>query len=102
MMIQLEQIREALHQVMDPELPRNIVDLGMVQDLTFQAGVVSFTVALTTMACPLKSRIADDARRNGQHARTLSRPAASTVGGGGSGGQTTKTDPPTRLHVQLA
>ena len=62
MMIQLEQIREALRQVMDPELQRNIVDLGMVQDLTFQDGVVSFTLALTTMACPLRGQIQQEAR----------------------------------------
>jgi Mrp family chromosome partitioning ATPase len=54
---------EALNQVMDPELNRSIVDLGMVHDLTLEDGVVSFTLALTTMACPLRGRIQEDARQ---------------------------------------
>jgi Mrp family chromosome partitioning ATPase len=54
--------REMLKQVMDPELNRNIVDLGMVHDLAYEDGVVSFTLALTTMACPLRGRIQQDAR----------------------------------------
>ena len=56
-------IRQTLEQVMDPELDRSIVDLGMVQDLTFEGGVVSFTLALTTIACPMKAQMQDDARQ---------------------------------------
>ena len=56
-------IWEALRKVMDPELNRSIVDLGMVHDLTFEDGVVSFSLALTTMACPLRGRIQEDARQ---------------------------------------
>ncbi|MGC9360890.1 MAG: iron-sulfur cluster assembly protein, partial [Anaerolineae bacterium] len=46
-MATLEQVRETLTQVMDPELNRNIVDLGMVHDVTLEDGVVTFTLALT-------------------------------------------------------
>jgi ATP-binding protein involved in chromosome partitioning len=59
----LETVRETLNQVMDPELNRSIVDLGMVHDLAVQDGVVSFTLALTTMACPMRGRMQDDARQ---------------------------------------
>jgi Mrp family chromosome partitioning ATPase len=47
---------------MDPELGRNIVELTMVRDLKWQDGLVSFTLALTVPTCPLRERIASDAR----------------------------------------
>ncbi|MBN1400406.1 MAG: Mrp/NBP35 family ATP-binding protein [Anaerolineae bacterium] len=59
----LETVRETLDQVMDPELNRSIVDLGMVHDLALDDGVVSFTLALTTLACPMRGRMQDDARQ---------------------------------------
>jgi len=61
-MTDMDAIRQALKQVMDPELNRSIVDLGMVHDLTFEDGTVSFTFALTTLACPLKAEMQQDAR----------------------------------------
>ncbi len=56
------QIREALAQVMDPELHRNIVELGMVHDIAVEDGTVSFTLALTILACPMRNQMLDDAR----------------------------------------
>ncbi|MCD6519736.1 MAG: Mrp/NBP35 family ATP-binding protein [Anaerolineae bacterium] len=61
-MTDIQTIHETLKQVMDPELNRSIVDLGMVHDVRFENGVVSFTLALTTLACPLSQRMQDDAR----------------------------------------
>ena len=43
----VEAVIATLSHVMDPELNRSIVDLGMVHDLAFQEGVVTFTLALT-------------------------------------------------------
>ncbi len=57
-----KQVRETLSAVMDPELQRNIVELGMVHDIRVDDGVVSFTLALTTMACPLRNQMLQDAR----------------------------------------
>jgi len=57
-----EQIRSALSQVIDPELGRNIVELGMVRDVAVDGKRVAFTLALTTLACPLKERLAGEAR----------------------------------------
>jgi ATP-binding protein involved in chromosome partitioning len=57
-----QQIRDALTQVMDPELNRNIIELGMVHDITSRDGTVSFTLALTIMACPMRNQMQDDAR----------------------------------------
>lgn len=52
-----------LSEVIDPELHRDIVSLGMVQDLKVAAsGDVSLTVVLTTPACPLKEKIEADVR----------------------------------------
>jgi ATP-binding protein involved in chromosome partitioning len=55
-------VRRALAKVVDPELGRNIVDLGMVRDLRVADGKVAFTLALTTLACPLKDPIERNAR----------------------------------------
>jgi Mrp family chromosome partitioning ATPase len=62
-MATVEQVRQSLEGVMDPELGRNIIELGMVRDVSVENGVVRFTLALTTLACPLKDRITGDARR---------------------------------------
>lgn len=61
-MATVEQVREVLKSVMDPELRRSIVELGMVRDVSIQDSQVSLTLALTTMACPLKDKISGDAR----------------------------------------
>jgi Mrp family chromosome partitioning ATPase len=59
MVTELE-IREALTSVMDPELKRNIVELGMVREIDLKDNELELTLALTTLACPLKERIVDD------------------------------------------
>ena len=51
---------DALKQVQDPELRRDIVSLGMVKDLRVEGTVVSLKVELTTPACPLKDTIQRD------------------------------------------
>jgi Mrp family chromosome partitioning ATPase len=58
-----EQIIDALRNVMDPELGRNIVDLGMVRDVAVQDGQVRFTFALTTLACPLRGQMVENAKQ---------------------------------------
>jgi Mrp family chromosome partitioning ATPase len=55
-----EEIREALTKVMDPELGRNIVELGMVRGIELDDGQVDVTLALTTMGCPLKNKLSSD------------------------------------------
>jgi ATP-binding protein involved in chromosome partitioning len=58
-----EHIIEALKNVQDPELHRDIVSLGMVKDLAITDGKVAFTVELTTPACPLRETIEGDCKR---------------------------------------
>src|SRR4051794_38252456 len=50
-----DQILEALKVVIDPELHRNIVELGMVRSVDISdLGAVNVTVSLTTPGCPIK------------------------------------------------
>jgi ATP-binding protein involved in chromosome partitioning len=51
-----EQITEALKSVIDPELRRSIVELGMVRSIAVHdaTGVVDITVSLTTPGCPIR------------------------------------------------
>jgi ATP-binding protein involved in chromosome partitioning len=61
--INQEQILRALSNVNDPELHRDIVSLGMVKNLNVNGGKVSFTVELTTPACPLRETIETDCKK---------------------------------------
>jgi ATP-binding protein involved in chromosome partitioning len=57
------QVRKALEGVMDPELHRSLIDLGMVREVRIREGGVTITLALTTLACPLKDQIVGDVDR---------------------------------------
>jgi metal-sulfur cluster biosynthetic enzyme len=48
-----DQVLEALKNVYDPELGINIVDLGLVYDVTLEGDTVHITYSLTTMGCPI-------------------------------------------------
>lgn len=53
-------IVKALSTVEDPDLKRDLVTLNMIKDLKVAPGIISFTVVLTTPACPLKEKIKMD------------------------------------------
>jgi len=55
-MVTEEAVLDALRVVMDPDLGRDIVSLGFIKDLNIAKGEVSFTVELTTPACPVRER----------------------------------------------
>lgn len=55
-------VLSALSNVMDPELGRDLVSLNMIRDISIEEKTVSFTIMLTTPACPLKDKISSDAR----------------------------------------
>ncbi len=57
MEITAERILEALRHVDDPDLKKDLVTLGMIENVTVDGSVVSFDVVLTTPACPLKNEI---------------------------------------------
>jgi ATP-binding protein involved in chromosome partitioning len=52
-----EAVLKALGGVQDPELGKDLVTLGMIENVIVDDGVVSFTLNLTTPACPLKDEI---------------------------------------------
>src|SRR5436190_8721024 len=52
-----EDILKALSNVQEPDLGKDIVSLNMVNDVSIEGNYVSFTVVLTTPACPLKDMI---------------------------------------------
>src|SRR5260370_21128668 len=62
--MQVEQtaVLEALKVVRDPDLQRDIVSLGFIKELKIEGGRVSFTIELTTPACPVKDQLRDQAR----------------------------------------
>src|SRR6187455_3272906 len=49
-----EKILEALSNVQEPDLGKDLVTLNMIKDIEIEGNSVSFTVVLTTPACPMK------------------------------------------------
>jgi ATP-binding protein involved in chromosome partitioning len=58
-----EQVLQALGNVEEPDLKKDLVTLNMIQDIHIDGTRVSFSVILTTPACPLKAMI-ENACRN--------------------------------------
>ncbi len=57
MSITTDQVLNALGQVIDPDLKKDLVSLGMIRDLEIEGMSVRFSVVLTTPSCPLKDSI---------------------------------------------
>jgi ATP-binding protein involved in chromosome partitioning len=57
-----ELVLDALRQINDPDLHKDIVTLGFIKDLTIDGGNVSFRIVLTTPACPVKEQMEDAAK----------------------------------------
>src|SRR5256885_7260920 len=55
-------VLDALRQIKDPDLHKDIVTLGFIKDLKIDNGDVSFRIVLTTPACPVKSEMEAAAR----------------------------------------
>jgi ATP-binding protein involved in chromosome partitioning len=56
-------VLEVLRPVQDPELQKSLVDLNMIRNVAIQDGEVSFTLVLTTPACPLREFIVEDCEK---------------------------------------
>jgi ATP-binding protein involved in chromosome partitioning len=57
------QLVKALGKVIDPELGKDLVSLGMIEGIRIEGEKVSFDLVLTTPACPLKTHLEDSCRR---------------------------------------
>jgi ATP-binding protein involved in chromosome partitioning len=55
-----QDILNALSTVQEPDLRKDLVTLNMIRDIAIEGNYVSFTVVLTTPACPLKEQIKND------------------------------------------
>lgn len=53
-------VLEVLRPVQDPELRKSLVELNMIRNVKIDGGKVSFTLVLTTPACPLREFIVED------------------------------------------
>jgi metal-sulfur cluster biosynthetic enzyme len=59
----IDQVTEALKDVIDPELGINVVDLGLIYDMSVEDGNIAvLQMTLTSAACPLQDVIEDQAR----------------------------------------
>jgi metal-sulfur cluster biosynthetic enzyme len=65
-------VREALLDVIDPDLGVNIVDLGFVRHVEVQGGTAVITMTLTSAACPLTSIMEDQIRAELARVRDVS------------------------------
>ncbi len=59
-----EQVLDSMRHIIDPDLGKDIVSLGFIKNLAIEGGRVSFTIELTTPACPVK----DEFRRRCEEA----------------------------------
>lgn len=62
-----ENILDALKNVEDPDLKKDLVTLKMIEDLIIDGNKVSFTVVLTTPACPMKEMLENACRNAIKH-----------------------------------
>jgi ATP-binding protein involved in chromosome partitioning len=58
-----QDVLAALKGVKDPDIQRDLVDLGMIKEIQIGDGTLALTVNLTTPACPLKAKIESDVRQ---------------------------------------
>ena len=60
--VSVEDLEEAMRDVVDPELGINVVDLGLIYGIQATDGVAVIDMTLTSAACPLTDVIEDQAR----------------------------------------
>ncbi|MEM2895985.1 MAG: iron-sulfur cluster assembly protein [Candidatus Bathyarchaeia archaeon] len=62
-MVEKESIIEALKDCYDPEIPINIVDLGLIYDIKIDDGDVYIKMTLTAPGCPMHSLITEQVKQ---------------------------------------
>lgn len=59
-MLNSDKIWQALGEVMDPELPISIMDMGLIYEVRTNAQVVEVDLTFTAIACPAMTMIIDE------------------------------------------
>ena len=67
-----DEIREALRQVVDPEIGMDIITLGLIRQIDIREDRVHIIMILTTPFCPYGPQIMEQARRTAQQAAGVS------------------------------
>jgi len=57
-----EDVIEVLRQCFDPEIPVNIVDLGLIYDIAIKPARVDIKMTLTALGCPMAAEVMTDVR----------------------------------------
>ena len=57
-----EDVIEVLRQCYDPEIPVNIVDLGLIYDIAIKPERVDIKMTLTALGCPMEAEVMTDVR----------------------------------------
>ncbi|MHC1706034.1 MAG: Mrp/NBP35 family ATP-binding protein [Bacteroidales bacterium] len=60
MSVTKDDVLKALSHVDDPDLRKDLVSLGMIENVKADSGTISFTLVLTTPSCPLKGKMKQD------------------------------------------
>jgi metal-sulfur cluster biosynthetic enzyme len=63
MAVSTERVMEALRSCFDPEIPVNIVDLGLVYDVAVSDGAVHIKMTLTSQGCPSSFSIGEQVKQ---------------------------------------
>jgi metal-sulfur cluster biosynthetic enzyme len=61
-MVTKEQVMDVLHACYDPEIPINLVDMGLIYDVQIDDDRVNVVMTLTARGCPAHSFISEDVR----------------------------------------
>jgi FeS assembly SUF system protein len=62
-MVDKKEVLKILKDCYDPEIPVNIVDLGLIYDVKISAGKVAIKMTLTAIGCPLAGTISQDIKQ---------------------------------------
>lgn len=73
-----EAIRQALREVLDPEIGLSVIELGLVRDLSISDSSAQLNMILTTPFCPYASTLLEMARQKSEN--ILERPTTVQVG----------------------
>ena len=61
-MVTEQEVMNVMRSVFDPEIPVNVVDLGLIYDVSIEDDVVSITMTMTAPGCPFGDQLSASAR----------------------------------------